>query len=103
MQTKQNNDNASANFIPDTRTIQAGACTIRVKSITSFWVDDNPAGERDEFYQYGPYYVPDTRDLDSIVAVVSNLKWTEDQLNDAVAALNPEDKSLREREFEYRD
>ena len=84
MQTKQNNDSIPASNSRYAREIKAGACTIRVLTETTFEIDDNPEGENDPSYSYGPYYVPDTRDLDSIVAVVSNLKWTEDQLFAAI-------------------
>ncbi len=66
--------------------------TIRVLSGTQFEVIDLPWR-----FVLGPFYIPDTRDLDPIKALLAKPEWDELQLNSAVAELN------RDPEQERRD
>lgn len=82
--------------------IDLGHVILRILNHNQFEIDDSPRDDQGPgaFTNYGPYFVPDTHDMDAVLEVLKNPAWAEDQINDAVAALVRADhqESASERE-----
>lgn len=81
--------------------IRVGTCTVRILNINQFEIDDSPDGDRENpgFTCY-EYFVPDTRNLEPILAILSRHDWTEQQINDAVAAQVEAEERMQRQEGE---